>query len=158
MFEFRLRHERKCPQVGSEPRFSQMEIVRGRGTSCGEVWWGKWCSEGSKGSRVWGGDNTVARSQIVSVGFRAPVYPLQRFKKGYWRGFLPQAILQPLLLNYSLSAVMSPISVQHLLTLYIAVSRCTHLSLLFFNLPQTFNMLLSTINICLGFKSERFGK
>lgn len=91
------------------------------------------CGGGNGAVRVQrGGDNTVARSQIVSAGFRAPVYPLQRFKKGYWRGFLPQAILQPSLLNYSLSAVMSPISVQHLLTLYIAVSCCTHLSLLFF--------------------------
>lgn len=91
------------------------------------------CGGGNGAVRVQrGGDNTVARSQIVSAGFRAPVYPLQRFKKGYWRGSLPQAILQPSLLNYSLSAVMSPISVQHLLTLYIAVSCCTHLSLLFF--------------------------
>lgn len=40
MFEFRLKQKKKCPQVGSEPRISQMDIVRGRGASCAEVWWG----------------------------------------------------------------------------------------------------------------------
>lgn len=37
MFEFKLRHERKCPQVGSKPRFSQKDIVRGKGSLCAEV-------------------------------------------------------------------------------------------------------------------------
>lgn len=152
MFEFRLRHGRMCPQVGSEPRFSQMEVVRGRGASCAKVWWG----------------NAAVRVQrVLGSGVERILWPDPRWF--LWASellFIPAEVSERLLERFPPSSHSPAIAAQlliehchvpgqcqHLLTLYIAVSSCTHLSL-----PQTFYMLLSTTNICLGFKPESFGK
>lgn len=66
MIEFRFRHESKCPQVSSEPRFSQMGSNGQRSNMCRGVMM-KWDNEGPKSPRTWSSGNTVY------VGLRTPV-------------------------------------------------------------------------------------
>lgn len=142
VLEFRLRHERKW--VLSQG-FSKCVVM---GSMCRSMLGKSSYTEDPKSSKSWVEAAQWPDPRLCLWASELLFVPLEDKFREATREVSASSISQPTLLSYSLSTVLSLVSVWHLLTLYYYIQ--LH--------PPLFSMLLSTTNIRPAFKPERFGK